>query len=188
MIQTISAYLLIFFGVFIEGEFTFTSAVVAAHHHHLNIVAVVLIGFCATLAGDWIYFFIGRKKGISWIHKNPKFAAKATRAEAMIAKNRNKILLSYRFFYGLRTIIPILLGALETPPAKFMLYSFIGTLIWTAIITALGWVIGESILQYLHHIEGAEFYVIGVLILIALLVIYGRRYLIKNKMTIFSKH
>lgn len=182
MLQTLSAYVLIFFGVFIEGEFTFISACVAAHHHHLELIPTILIGFTATLCSDWLYFFIGRKQGMHWIHSKSHLAGRIKKAEELLSRRRYLVLLSYRFFYGFRIVIPVMLGAVQTQTTTFLLFSFIGTILWTTVIAALGLILGETILQYLHHIEGVEFYVIGILIAVGIIVEIIKRYLSQKKM------
>jgi membrane protein DedA with SNARE-associated domain len=179
-------YLFAFLGVFFEGEFAFISAIVAAEHSHLAIPQTILIGFLATLSADCFYFFLGQKKGSSWLDKNQKISKQVAKAKEFIAKKELIILISYRYLYGLRTLIPLVLGTLNTPPKKFLLFSFFGTLIWTAVFATFGIVLNRSIMMLLSDIEHVEKYLIAALVIIASGIIGYK--LVRKKQFPFNKN
>jgi membrane protein DedA with SNARE-associated domain len=168
--HTVIIYALIFIGVFFEGEFTFTSAIITGQQQHISIAVVIIIGFIATVSSDLLYFSLGRYKGRAWILKKPRMAKNMKKAETMFEKRQNLILFSYRFLFGFRTIVPILAGMQKIPPKKFVMFSLVGTTIWVLVFSMLGIVLGKSITTYMHEIEHAEFYIIGGLIAIMLII------------------
>lgn len=168
----IITYILLFFGIFFEGELILLSAVIAAHQGLLNIWVVIFVAVIATITSDVFYFNLGKHKAKKWI-ANSKFATKFEKVNQRLHKNRTKLLFTYRFLYGMRMITPIALGAQEMPMLKFLKYSVLSTIIWCLVIVALGYAFGEVVINNLKHIQKIEYYFIGTLLTIAVgLLIY----------------
>ena len=161
-------YILFFLGIFLEGELILLSAVIAAHQGFLNIWLVVAFAILATIISDVVYFNLGKHKAKKWLAKS-KFAAKYEVVQNRLIKNRTKMLLTYRFLYGMRIITPFVLGTQEVTFLKFIKYSIISTLIWCFLFVALGYAFGEVIINSLKHIQQIEYYIIGGLIIIAII-------------------
>lgn len=168
-------YITIFAGIILEGEMVMLSSVIAAHKGNLNLWIVMFIGFSGTLASDWGYFFLGRYRGTRWLRKRPKMQQKAAVIHQRIHKNLMPVLLSYRFLYGLRAITPFVLGTSEIKTRKFLIYSTGATLVWCLFYGILGYSLGEFLRIWLGHVEKVEFYVMGLLILIAVIIYLVRR-------------
>jgi len=179
-------YLLAFFGVFFEGEFAFVSVIVAAEHQHLQMAPTIILGFFATFSADLFYFYLGRKKGANWLDKNQHISKRVAKSREFIAKKELIILLTYRYLYGFRSLIPLVLGTLNTSPKRFLIFSFFGTLIWTALFATLGIFLNQSIMILMSDIENGEKYIIASLVLIATGIITFK--LIKKRQYPFSKN
>ena len=161
-------YIGIFLGVFIEGEMVMISAIIAAHHGHLNLWIVVVLGIVATYCSDIFYFNIGRKKGTVWLNKQQKFKSKIEIVNEQIKKYPIIVFLSYRFLYGFRTITPMVIGTSKTNSITFFIFSAISILIWAATYCTIGYIFGGIIKSVLGHIEHIEFYIIGIILFIAI--------------------
>ena len=171
----ILVYIGIFFGLFLEGEMVLISAIIAAHHGYLILWLVAIIGILGTYSSDCFYFFLGRKRGYSWINKNPKIKKKTEIIEKKIEKYPIFIFLTYRFLYGFRSITPLVIGASKTETKTFFLYSALGTIIWTSVYCTVGYLFGAVIKSELSHIEHIEKYIIGVLALFGVVIIVIKR-------------
>lgn len=167
----IITYILFFLGVFFEGELILLSAVIAAHQGLLNIWLVVFIAIIATIASDFFYFNLGKHKAKQWIARS-KFADKYKMLQKRLEKNRTKMLLTYRFLYGMRIITPFVLGSQNISNSKFLKYSVASTIIWCFLFVLLGYAFGEIIINNLKHIQKIEYYIIGTFVGIALLFIF----------------
>ena len=174
----IIVYILFFIGIFLEGEFILLSAVIAAHQGILNIWLVISIAIFATISSDMVYFNLGKHKAEKWLAKS-KFASKFEMVNQKLRNHRTKMLLSYRFLYGMRMITPFVLGTQKLEFAKFLKYSIISTVIWCIILVGLGYAFGEFIINSLKHIEKIEYYFIGCLIVFAIVLILINRLKIK---------
>ena len=174
----IIVYIVFFIGIFLEGEFILLSAVIAAHQGILNIWLVIPIAIFATISSDMVYFNLGKHKAEKWLSKS-KFASKFEIVNQQLRNHRTKMLLSYRFLYGMRMITPFVLGTQKLEFAKFLKYSIISTVIWCIILVGLGYAFGEFIINSLKHIEKIEYYFIGCLIVFAIVLILINRLKIK---------
>jgi len=171
----ILVYIGIFFGLFLEGEMVLISAVIAAHHGYLIFWLVVIIGTLGTYSADCFYFFLGRKRGYTWINKNPKIKRKAEIIEKRIEKYPVIIFLTYRFLYGFRSITPLVIGAGKTKTKTFFLYGALSTIAWSSVYCTVGYFFGAVIKSELSHIEHIEKYIIGALALFGVVIIVIKR-------------
>lgn len=159
-------YLGVFIAIFFEGEMVMVSAVIAAHNDYLDLWMVILIGFVATYTSDLFYFFIGRKRGQIWLRRNDAIHKRALIIQQKIEKYPVVIFISYRFLYGIRTIAPIVIGTGSMKTKTFILYSALSTLLWTLVISVIGYAFSAVIESQLKHIEHIEKYFMGGLILL----------------------
>jgi membrane protein DedA with SNARE-associated domain len=171
-------YIGILAGTFFEGEMVMLSSVIAAHHGHLNLWIVLFIGLCGTLAADWTYFFLGRRRGKNWLMKKEKWKNKSQRISGTISRYPILVIIIYRFLYGFRAITPIIIGSGDIKTPVFLTYSFVSTLLWCATYGAMGYLFGAIIKNELSHIENVEFYFIGGLVLLGVII-----YVIKKRYT-----
>ena len=167
----ILVYIGVLLGMFVEGEMIMISAVIAAHHGYLNLWMVIILGVLGTYGSDLFYFSLGRKKGRGWLKKNKKIEGKLSVVDEKIKKYPVLIFLIYRFLYGFRTIIPMVIGASKTRTPKFLIYSGVSTVIWATVYCTLGYLMGAFIKSQLGHIEHIEKYIIGILVLAGLLIV-----------------
>ena len=173
MLHYIWIYISFFFGIFIEGELVYLSAVIAASHGYLNIWLVISIAIVATVSSDLVYFNLGKNRTEKLINK-PKWKTKIELVNKKLEKHRTLFLISYRFLYGLRIATPLVLGTQNIKQLTFLKYSIISTLIWATIFTLLGLAFGELIINYLKRFQKIEFYIIGSLLFVAVVFLLFR--------------
>ena len=53
------------------------------------------------------------------------------------------ILLSYRFLYGFRVVIPLAVGMSGLRPLTYLFYTIVSGLMWAALVSVLGYWIGR---------------------------------------------
>jgi membrane protein DedA with SNARE-associated domain len=175
LMHLIIIYTGILIGIVLEGEMIMMSSVIAAHSGYLNLWMVIVIGFTGTLASDWFYFFMGRKKGKNWLLKKQKIKYKVEKVTQKFQKYPAVVILSYRFVYGFRSFTPVIIGSSEIKTMTFLSYSFVSTLVWCLVYSMLGYGSGEIIKSKLAHIESIELYIIGSLLLVGLVIFLLKR-------------
>lgn len=163
-------YIVILLGTFFEGETVVVLAGFLAHRGYLAFSIVVMAAFAGTFAGDQVYFFIGRKKGIAYLDTHLAWKIKSDRVLRLMQRNQILVILLFRFVYGTRTITPFLIGASGVPPLKFIILNVLGGLTWAFVITGLGYVFGHAAELLLHDIKQYELIIIGAIILTGLFI------------------
>ncbi len=163
-------YLVILLGTFFEGETVLILAGFLAHRGYLAFSLVVLFAFAGTFAGDQLYFFIGRKKGMAYLDTHHSWKIKSERVLRLMQQHQTLVILLFRFIYGIRTITPFLIGASGIPAWKFIALNTLGGLTWALAITSLGYVFGHAAELLLHDIKQYEFIVMGAIILSGLVI------------------
>jgi len=164
MVKQILLYAAVFLGCFFEGETTLTTSSFAAHRGHLEIFLVMIIALAATQSWDWIWFMVGRIKGKIYIEKRPKLNHKAKKIDALLTKNPTPVLLGYRFLFGFRTVVPLVLGMSSITKRKFLTFSLINTILWDILFSSLGYYFGAFLKANWKRIEDYEFEIMGIIL------------------------
>jgi len=149
-------YLAVFAGAFLEGETILALAGLAAYRGYLDFYTVAVVAMAAGFAGDQLYFFLGRRHGSRILARFPDAQARAHRFDALLARWHAPLIVAIRFMYGFRIVGPILLGMGRVPSWKFMVYNFIGAVIWAPLIAGIGYVFASALQSALAHWDDYE--------------------------------
>lgn len=165
-IVTHYGYIGILLGTFLEGETILVIAGFLAHRGYLELPFVIAAAFAGTLAGDQLYFYIGRIKGKEFIDSKPSWKSKTDRVFKLLDKYHTLFILGFRFLYGIRTVAPFVLGASGISPIRYLALNLCGALIWAIVIGMLGYYFGHAIEMLLGEIKQYEEWVIIGLLLV----------------------
>lgn len=121
----------------------------------LNILIIIPLLIFAALLGDNLNYYIGSKFGKHILSSQKNYFIQKRhieRAEVFFQKNgRNSIIIA-RFIPVVRTIVPFLSGATNVSYKTFLKYSLIGAFLWVAVISLLGYFLGQ--INYVkEHLE-----------------------------------
>lgn len=136
-------YLALFAGTFFEGETAILVASSLIHRGLFDIPYTVLAGFAGSFVSDWIYFIIGRLNGRYFVSKRPALQAKLAPVQHFFETHRLQILLSYRFLYGFRVMIPLVIGMSTLRPLQYLGYSVFSGLVWATTVSTAGYFVGR---------------------------------------------
>lgn len=182
MLETFVAdygYAALFFGTFVEGEAIVLLGAIGAHLGYLELPWVIAWSFAGTLFADQLYFFIGRRKGRALLRRRPQWQARADRVLMQLHRYHVGFMLSFRFFYGLRTVTPFVIGMLPVSTGRFLFYNAVGGLIWATAVASIGYFSGnilETLTGKVRHYElAAAVLAIAAALLLAGAAIYWRR-------------
>ena len=138
-------YAAIAVGSFLEGETTLILGGLATYQGYLDMPWVLLCAFAGTLLGDQLYFYIGRTKGRSFIDKKMNSNSRFKKIFPLLKKNQVLMILIFRFFYGLRSVFLLALGASKIEPRRFFLLNMLSVAIWVMVIGILGYLFGQTL-------------------------------------------
>jgi len=136
-------YLALALGTFLEGE---TALLVASSLVFGGVYSgpeTVFFGFLGAFVSDWINYLIGRLNGTLFIERRPALKVKLDPVRKFFESHRLEILISYRFLYGFRTILPLMIGVTGVPPLRFLAFSMMSGLLWSSLVCTAGYLAGR---------------------------------------------
>ncbi len=179
VIQTISntGYLGIFFLMVAESalipipsEIIMPFSGYLASTGKLNPALIILAGSIGNLVGSLVAYFIGIKLGREFIVKYGKYVllkkSHLEWTESYFKKYGDKSTFVSRLLPAIRTYISLPAGVAKMNLKKFSIYTFAGSIIWSAMLTYVGTTLGDQwtrIRHYSDYIDGAV--IIGLVIL-----------------------
>lgn len=172
-------YFAILLGTFLEGETILILGGVAAHLGSLDLFLVILTAFLGSSAGDQLYYFIGRWKGQRLLNHFPRWVGSAQKVFRLLERHKNVVILSFRFFYGLRNVTPFALGISRVETSRFVALNLIGAALWAVSFAIIGFLIGEAHERILGRGYGAV--LLGVLVALFSAAWLARRWLAGRK-------
>ncbi|MCX6050883.1 MAG: DedA family protein [Campylobacterales bacterium] len=153
-------YIAIFIGTFLEGETILVVGGYLAHQGHLKLEFVIATAFIGTLAGDQLFYFIGRKKGMSILENRPRWKEKSQYIMDQLHKHQVLLIVGFRFLYGIRNVTPFLIGASGISPRVFIPLNFIGALVWAIAVGVLGYLVGNAVELFLDKAKQYQLIII----------------------------
>jgi membrane protein DedA with SNARE-associated domain len=156
-------YAAILVGSFLEGETILVLGGLAAHSGYLDLSFVILTAFIGSLCGDQLFFFLGRWHSDAFLKRRPSWCARAAKAQKLLDRFRTPIILGFRFFYGLRTVTPFVIGMSTVPTVRFVFLNAAGALIWAIAVGTGGYLFGNALEILMGNIKHHEIRVFGLI-------------------------
>ncbi len=103
----------------------------------------VLAAFAGSFISDWVYYLIGRLNGKYFLATRPRLNEKVKPVTDFFHRHKFQILFSYRFLYGFRILIPLVIGMSGLKPIQYLFYSTVTGLLWAASVSTTGYWIGR---------------------------------------------
>ncbi len=161
-------YLALLLGTFLEGETILVAAGIAAWAGYLELPLVMVTAFLGSLAGDQAAFFVGRHWGRGILHRWPGLRGAVARVLRLLERWNTPLILTFRFYYGLRNVIPFALGTSDVSTRRFVTLNVIGAAVWAVALAVGGYFLGkalESLLGRVAHV--ASWIIFGIIALSA---------------------
>ena len=127
-----------------------------AHRGLLSLPLVMLSAFVGSVAGDQLWFYLGRRFGRPLLERRPKWKSRADAVHARLERHGNAFVFGFRFIYGVRTVTPALLGMSRYSLGRFTCLNLAGGAVWAVGVGGAGWALGATlavVLQRAAHIE-----------------------------------
>jgi membrane protein DedA with SNARE-associated domain len=164
----------------IPSEVTMPFAGFMASLGYMNFWVAVTIGAFGNLVGSWIAYYVGYKKGESWlrtvIKKWGKFLlikeTEFDKSMLWFAKHGQIVAFTSRLLPVVRTFISLPAGIAKMEIYKFSLLTFLGSFLWTAFLTYLGLILGDNWHSIEPYFREFQYLIIGLFIAAAIFYIY----------------
>ncbi|ETW14178.1 SNARE-like protein [Roseivivax marinus] len=149
-----AAFLMFFENVFppVPSEIVMPLAGFIANRDGMSLILMIAAGSLGSLAGAVLWYYLGAWIGLErlktfarkygrWLTLTP---GEIDAADAWFDKHGGKAVFIGRLVPGVRTFISVPAGLSGMPLGKFMVYTTVGTVIWTAFLTIAGWFLGRN--------------------------------------------
>ena len=159
-------------GLPVPGETILLMASFLAYSEHkLSLPYIILVGVCAATLGDNLGFAIGHYGGRPLLDRYQKTLrirpSVIARGEELFARYGSATIFVARFIAGMRIIAGPLAGVLRMPWRRFVLFNFLGAVVWVTVIASVGYLFGkhwEALIQVLRDANIAIAIVVVVLV------------------------
>jgi membrane protein DedA with SNARE-associated domain len=136
-------YLALALGTFVEGETAMLVAASLVYSGTFGWLGTVFFGFFGSFVSDWLFYLIGKINGTYFVERRPAIKARLEPARRFFEAHRLQVLVSYRFLYGFRIVLPLLIGLTGVRPLHFLGYSVVAGLLWSSSVTSVGFLAGK---------------------------------------------
>jgi membrane protein DedA with SNARE-associated domain len=174
-------YAIIIFGVLeamcipISSELTFllggaiASGAVTGAQQHPSLALVIILGTLAELVGSYISYGVGRAGGRPLVRRWGKYVlvteADVSRAERFLVGRGVWALPVARMLPFVRAFASIVAGLVDIPALRFGVLSLIGTVIYVAALSSIGYSLGSEWGKVNHGLTQISYVVVAVVVL-----------------------
>lgn len=133
------------FGFFFPGDSLLFTAGLLAGRGYANLSALLVVLPLAAVLGDSAGYWLGAVAGRT-LATRPRFfvrPAHLERTRAFFKRHGARAVILARFVPVVRTFTPVLAGAGAMRYGLFLRYNVIGALVWTFLMTLLGYFLGS---------------------------------------------
>ncbi|HEX7879382.1 MAG TPA: DedA family protein [Candidatus Eisenbacteria bacterium] len=137
----------LFFGFFLPGDSLLLTAGLFAYKGFLDIKILLPLLFVATVLGDQVGYWFGRKVGPPLFKRNESLLFRPRNlaaARSFYEKHGGKTIILAKFMPFIRTFAPIVAGAVAMPWRRFTMFSLTGGLVWAIGLTLAGYLLGRA--------------------------------------------
>ena len=156
-------YVLLFFWVLIEQAGLPIPAAplllgvgALAGQHQINFVLAVIVAATGSVVSDTFWYFIGKRKGavvLNWLCKialEPDSCVRRT--ESAFTRMGRTTLLICKFIPGLNTAAPALSATAGIGLTQFLLFDWLGALLWASAFAGLGLMFSKQLDRVAHDV------------------------------------
>jgi membrane protein DedA with SNARE-associated domain len=171
-------YAFAFIGTLLEGETFLVVSGVAAFRGYLYLLPLYAICAAGAFMSDNLLFAVGRRLGPTVVVRFPRLAPSIARVHGLVERLPNTAVIGIRFFYGMRAVGPMVIGAGTMTWRRFARLDAIAACTWSVCWVSAGFAVGdlaEHVLQALPYAgQGALLLAAGVVGIVVYRSLRGR--------------
>lgn len=130
---------------FLPGDSLLFAVGAVAGTGGLDIVSICILLILAGFLGNTVNYSIGRKIGPMIYHRESRFIKREylLKAQAFFEKHGSIAVIGSRFLPIFRTFVPFVAGIGQMNRARFLLYNFVGAVLWVLPFVLGGYFFGQ---------------------------------------------
>ena len=171
--------IIIFIGMMVEGTAMILITGFLCYMGVFSLGEAWIIALLGAVAGDHVWFYLGRGYGKKVVERFSSLQAKFTQALSLINSKADLVALFARFIYGGAIIFPLTLGIKNYSKKRYLLLDAIGDSIWAIVGLGLGYYFGNGIEILFGKIEKIEHFLLVVIVIVGIVWLFKRKALHK---------
>ena len=170
-------------GIPIPGESALITAAAVAGSGAMSIVGVFFSALAGNVLGGMAGYWMGVRGGHAIVNRFGRILRvkdeHIAKGNVFFAKHGAAALIVGRYVAIVRSVLGMLAGVSAMPRRKFLLYNFIGGVVWSLTFTLVGYFFGRN-LPALKRELGRVGLVLGVVVALVILLVVGWRWFSAN--------
>jgi len=135
------------------------AAGIMSHLGDMNIIISIIVATFANFLGDGLLFYMGRFNKKDMHGYLQKHRRKLALAHVLLKKYGDKIIFIQKYVYGIKTLIPIVVGLTRYDMKRFILLNAIAAIVWGISIGLASFYAGSVLVPIVDYL-GDHFYLI----------------------------
>lgn len=165
-------YVILFLYSFGGGFLALAVAGVLSFSGELNIFISMAVAASANVIGDQFLFYIARNNKVQAKQMMGKYHKYVEKTENMMVKLGSFAIILQKYIYGIKTLIPLVIGLTTFDAKKFLFFNIIGAVLWAGVVGYLSYTLGEVIINSAEEFKN---YGIAIAICLVLLITFLSR-------------
>ncbi len=159
-------YVIMFFMMIIEGPIVTLAAAFLASLGHFSLGWVFALSVVGDLAGDVLWYGIGRQWGRTFILRYGRYIGVSEdlihKVQKTFHRHGSRAVLAAKSTTGLCLATFIVAGMVHMPLKKFLGAAFLGGIFWTTFLVCVGYFFGAAFEKIAQYISWAGWLIGGV--------------------------
>ena len=178
-------------GLPVPGETVLLLAsFLAFSEHRLYLPYIIVAAVCAATLGDNLGYWAGHYGGRPLLDRYRKFfrirEETVAKGEELFARFGAATIFFARFVAGMRVIAGPLAGVLRMNWRKFLLFNFLGAVVWVTVISCVGYFFGKHWEQLIDFVDDVNIVVVVAVVAAALFYWWRRKKKARQKNNLAS--
>ncbi len=144
-------YVILAWWSFGGGMLGLMTAGVLASSGEFNIYLVVAIAFVFNFLGDCFLFYLARTNQEYATKALEKYKAQIDFANTMMDKYGVVAIFVQKYLYGIKTLIPILIGLSKYDDKSFVVYNLFASFLWAVVVGSVAYMLGDVVLELVEQ-------------------------------------
>lgn len=181
-------------GTLTPGETIVIAAAFVSTHGSLALPLVWVCSLVGTLIGSNITYWVGRRLGLEAFRASVERVSQTRigrllkvdpsaidEVQAHFDADGSKTVFFSRFAVGAKNMVPAMAGAVRMPVFWFEFHTVFSATIYTSLMCAIGWFLGENMQYALRVSQGVSWFGLLVLLTVAGVLLFSRRRAAKRR-------
>lgn len=146
-------YIILFVWSFGGGFFALVGAGVLSHMGNMDITISIIVAFVANMIGDVFLFYMARNNKKSFKTYMDKHKRKLALSILWMRKKGDIIVFVQKYIYGVKTLIPIVMGMSKYSATRFNILNVFASFLWAIVFGLAGYYSADYLIKFIVFVK-----------------------------------